>query len=297
MNHQRLSYVLITPARNEQAYLEKTILSVVSQTVLPNKWIIVSDGSTDLTDEIASKYAAQHDFIEFLRMPDHHEREFTAKVHCFNAGYLRVVDSRFDIIGNLDADLTFEPDYIEYLLEKFVLFPELGVAGTPFVEEGTSYDYRFTNIEHVSGACQLFRRKCFEDIGGYLPIKGGGIDWVAVTSARMKGWQTRTFTDKVIHHHRKMGTGKGNKIKALYRQGRQDYYLGNHPVWEFLRMFYQMRFSLPVIGGMVLFSGYCFAALQGLEHPVPMELVKFIRQEQMGRLLSRFQSIGRRIHL
>ena len=72
----------------------------------------------------------------------------------------------------------------------------------------THYDYRFTNIEHVSGACQLFRRACFEEIGGYFPIKGGGIDWTAVTTARMIGWQTRTFTDKTCLHHRPMGTGE-----------------------------------------------------------------------------------------
>ena len=198
-----MTYALITPARNEEAFLEGTILSVVSQTVLPRRWVIVSDGSTDRTDEIAAAYAAKHGFIELVRMPEHRDREFGAKVRCFQAGYRRVEAMAFDIVGNLDADLTFEPDYIEFLLGKFAQFPKLGVAGTPFVEGRTSYDYKFTNIEHVSGACQLFRRSCYEEIGGYLPIKGGGIDWVAVTSARMKGWQTRTFTEKVIHHHRK----------------------------------------------------------------------------------------------
>ncbi len=219
-------------------------------------------------------------------------RQFAAKVHCFEAGFRRIADSSFDIVGNLDADLTFEPGYLEYLLEQFARNPRLGVAGTPFVEEGSSYDYRFTNIEHVSGACQLFRRKCFEDIGGYRPIEGGGIDWVAVTSARMKGWQTRTFTDKVLVHHRKMGTGKGNRITALFRQGRQDYYLGNHPLWEFLRMFYQMRFRPAVVGGLTLFSGYCLAALARVKSPVPKDLAAFIRREQMQRLRSKLPIPG-----
>jgi glycosyltransferase involved in cell wall biosynthesis len=289
-----MTYALITPARNEEAFLEGTILSVVSQTVLPRRWVIVSDGSTDRTDEIAAAYAAKHGFIELVRMPEHRDREFGAKVRCFQAGYRRVEAMAFDIVGNLDADLTFEPDYIEFLLGKFAQFPKLGVAGTPFVEGRTSYDYKFTNIEHVSGACQLFRRSCYEEIGGYLPIKGGGIDWVAVTSARMKGWQTRTFTEKVIHHHRKMGTGKGNRFTALYRQGRQDYYLGNHPLWEFSRMFYQMRFPPYLAGGPILFGGYCLAALRRVRRPVPGDLVKFIRGEQMGRLLSKLPVFGRR---
>jgi len=194
----RKKYVLITAARNEEAYIEKTIQSVVSQTILPKRWVIVSDGSTDRTDEIVSQYLAGNPWIELLRrMPEHRDRHFAAKVHCFNAGYARVKDVKYDVIGNLDADISFEEDYFEFLLNKFAENPRLGVAGTPFVEDsGQVYNYKFTNIEHVSGACQLFRHECFEAIGGYIPIKGGGIDWVAVTTARMKGWKTKTFTEK-----------------------------------------------------------------------------------------------------
>ncbi len=202
-----LKYVLITPARNEEDNIEKVINSVTSQKVLPEKWVIVSDGSTDRTDGIVKKYLQNNHWIELLRMPDHTDRHFAAKVKCFNAGYAKVKNIEFDIIGNLDADITFDQDYFKYLLSKFSEDPKLGLAGTPFVEDGKHYDYRFTNIEHVSGACQLFRRECFEEIGGYVPIKGGGIDWTAVTTARMKGWKTRTFTEKICLHHRKMGTG------------------------------------------------------------------------------------------
>ena len=186
--HQQYSYVLITPARNEAAYIENTILSVISQTVLPIKWVIVSDGSTDATDKIVISYASSNSWIELVRMPEHRDRQFAAKVHCFNAGYDKLQGLKYDVIGNLDADITFEKDYFEFLLGKFHKNPELGVAGTPFVEGNEkTYDYRYTNIEHVSGACQLFRHQCYEEIGGYTPIRGGGIDWVAVTTARMKG--------------------------------------------------------------------------------------------------------------
>jgi len=281
----RLSYVLVTPARNEEAFLENTIRSVIAQTVVPKRWVIVSDGSTDRTDEIARHYAVQHSWMELIRMPEHADRQFAAKVHCFRAGYERVRDLEFDIVGNLDADLTFEPDYVEYLLAKFSENPRLGVAGTPFVEGPSStYDYRFTNIEHVSGACQLFRRECFESIGGYTPIKGGGIDWVAVTTARMKGWQTRTFTEKTLRHHRIMGTGRASRLGARYSLGQQDYYLGNHPLWQLSRMFYQMKFRPYIVGGLALFWGYAIAGLQRRKKPVPEELVAFIRREQIERL-------------
>jgi glycosyltransferase involved in cell wall biosynthesis len=278
-------YVLITPARNEEAFIEKTIGSVISQTILPEKWVIVSDGSTDRTDEIVKGYAFERPWMKLIRRTEATDRNFASKVFCFNAGYEQVKDTRYDIIGNLDADLSFEKDYMEYLLDKFARDPELGVAGTPFVQEaGTHYDYSFTNIEHVSGGCQIFRRECFESIGGYAPIKGGGIDWVAVTMARKKGWKTRTFTDMTAYHHREMGTGTGSVLSAKFRLGREDYYLGSHPLWAFLRAFYQMKYKPYVLGGLVILLGYAVSAAKGIERPVPEELVAFYRKEQLTRL-------------
>lgn len=286
------TYVLITPARNEEAYIEKTVQSVISQTIVPKKWVIVSDGSTDRTDEIIQKYVNEYSWMELIRMPERRERHFAAKVYAFNAGYEQLKNTKYDIIGNLDADLSFEKDYFEFLLNKFYQHPELGVAGTPFIEEeAEQYDYRFTNIEHVSGACQLFRRECYESIGGYTPIEGGGIDWVAVTSARMKGWKTRTFKEKTIFHHRKMGTGKGSVLEARFRLGKEDYYEGSHPLWEFSRAIYQMRFNPFILGGLFILLGYISAFLQRMERPISPELIKFYRNEQMQRLKRKFSNV------
>ena len=284
-----LKYVLITPARNEEAYIEKTIRSVISQTVLPKKWIIVSDGSIDRTDEIVKQYMAENIWIELLRMPEHRDRTFAAKVHCFNAGYERLNDLKYNIIGNLDADISFEKDYFEFLLRKIVENPKLGVAGTPFVEGTSHYDYRFTNIEHVSGACQLFRCECFEEIGGYIPIKGGGIDWTAVTTARMKGWKTRTFTEKTCFHHKKMGSGNANIYGSWFRHGKKDYFLGGHPLWQVFRSVYQMKHKPYLLGGGLLFTGYAWAALTRVARPVSQELMKFHREEQIERLKNTFR--------
>ena len=283
-NYPGYTYILITPGRNEEASIEKTIQSVISQTLLPRKWIIVSDGSTDRTDEIVSQYVQKNPWMELLRMPEHGDRHFAAKVQCFNAGYQKLKDESYDIIGNLDADITFDRDYFEFLLGKFSEVPDLGVAGTPFVEEGTYYDYRFTNIEHVSGACQLFRRRCFEEIGGYIPIRGGGIDWVAVTTARMKGWKTRTFTEKSCFHHRKMGTGSNGVLAASFKHGQKDYSLGNHPLWQVFRGFYQMTKKPYILNGLFIILGYVWASLKGIDRPITPELIQFIRHEQMERL-------------
>jgi hypothetical protein len=140
----------------------------------------------------------------------------------------------------------------------------------------------------------LFRRKCFEEIGGYVPIKGGGIDWVAVTTARMKGWKTRTFTEKTCLHHRKIGTGSNSPLGSFFKHGRKDYFLGGHPLWQVFRASYQMTRKPYVVGGLGLFLGYAWAGLNREERPISKELIAFIRQEQMVRLKNLFWRIRRR---
>ncbi|MGB9234310.1 MAG: glycosyltransferase [Terriglobales bacterium] len=279
------SFVVITPARNEAQFIGLTLQSVVAQTVQPARWVIVSDGSTDGTDEIVGKYAAENSWIELLRMPERRERHFAGKVSAFNAGYARVKDVPYEVIVSLDADISFDPDYFEMLLKKLSENPSLGLVGTPFEDsERRSYDYRFVSIEHVSGACQVFRRECFEEIGGYVPVKGGGIDHIAVLTARMKGWKTRTFAEKKCVHHRAMGTAERSRLMARFRFGMQDYALGGHPLWEVFRMVYQMTKKPVVAGGVMLGAGYFWALLSRAPRPISRELVAFRRHEQMRRL-------------
>jgi len=283
-----LKYVVITPARNEARFIELTLKSVTNQTVLPRKWVIVSDGSTDGTDDIVKKYMARHPWIELLRMPERAERHFAGKVHAFNAGYAKVRDTENDIIVSLDADISFEDDYFAFLLEKMSADKALGVVGTPFRElSGETYDYRFVDIEHVSGACQVFRRECFEDIGGYLAVKGGSIDHIAVITARMKGWRTRTFTERVCLHHRAMGTAGRSLLKSRFKLGMKDYSIGNHPMWEFVRTARQMTLAPVLTGGLALAAGYLWGVVRQVPRPVSPELVAFHQREQMQRL-SRF---------
>jgi glycosyltransferase involved in cell wall biosynthesis len=279
------TYVLVTPARNEAQFIESTIKCVVAQTMRPLKWVIVSDGSTDGTDQIVSRYAAAHEWIQLHRMPERAERHFAGKVFAFRAGKARVDDLPYDVIASLDADITFEPDYFAYLLGKLAVDPSLGVVGTPYMERtGDSFDYKFTSIDHVSGACQVFRRECYESIGGYVPVKVGIIDCIAVITARMKGWKTRTFTDKMSQHHRKVGTAQRGPTKANFYTGVMDYAMGNHPLWQLFRTTYQMIKKPFVIRGLALGTGYLWASLRREGRPVSDEFVEFHRNEQMQRL-------------
>jgi glycosyltransferase involved in cell wall biosynthesis len=257
----------------------------VAQSVRPLKWVIVSDGSTDGTDEIVSRYAVAHEWIELLRMPERRERHFAGKAHAFNAGKARADGLPYDMIANLDADITFDRDYFNFLLTKLAADPLLGVAGTPYAEKtGEIFDYRFTSLDHVSGACQVFRRECYEAIGGYVPVKVGAVDCIAVITARMKGWKTQTFTGKVCQHHRTIGTAQRGPTHANFMNGVMDHAIGNHPLWELFRTAYQMSKKPYVLRGLALGAGYLWAYLQHAQRPVSPELIVFYRKEQMQRL-------------
>jgi poly-beta-1,6-N-acetyl-D-glucosamine synthase len=285
----RARYALITPAWNEEKHLPRVIESVVKQTVLPVCWVIVSDGSTDRTDDIVRAASAGHPWIRLLRRERTADRHFAGKAHAFNAAYESLREVEFDFIGNLDADITLPVDYYEFLLGKCLDSDGLGVAGTPFLEDHAnvgahSYAHRFADLNHVSGACQFFRRRCFDEIGGYTPIKQGGIDWVAVTTARMRGWMTRTFVEKQCFHHRTMGTADRNVLRARFRHGQEEYLVGSHPLWQVLRGTFQMTREPFVMGGLCLIVGYVSAWAMRTPSPVPPSLRAFHRREQMDRL-------------
>ena len=281
-----MPYILITPARNEQDNIQRLFQSMISQTVLPVKWVIVNDGSTDRTGEIVKIYSQDHDWIEAVQMPEHGDRQFAAKVHCFDAGYEKVKTVQHEIVGNLDADISFDRDYCGFLINKFIEDPNLGVAGTPFVEDNgySSIGDSFEGAKHVAGGCQLFRKTCFDEIEGYTPNKAGGIDWIAVTTARMRGWRTQSFPEKVFYHHRGLGTGESNKLQSAFNYGKKDYYLGNHPIWEAVRIMYRLTKKPYLVGGLTNLLGYLWAALTRMERPISRELMWFHRHEEMRKL-------------
>lgn len=278
----QLRYVLITAAKNEAKYIELTIKSVLNQTVLPLKWIIVDDGSTDETANIVRKYAALYTWIELLTLPPAGARNFGRKAIAFNKGYEKVRDLDFEIVGNLDADISFDDrEYFAFLLNKFKENPDLGVAGTPFQEGSSRYDYRFSRKEHVSGACQLFRKECFADVGGYIPIKQGGVDLAAVVLARMKGWITQTFPEKYYIHNRPMGKAGPSFLKYTFNSGYGDYQFGVHPLWQILRSLYQMTRRPFFISGLLLLTGYFWAMITHAPIAVSEEFNNFRRNEQL----------------
>ena len=281
-----MKYVLITPAHNEETFIEKTLDSMVAQTALPERWVIVDDGSEDRTADIVARYAQRCPWIELVQRPKSLDRSFAGKVHAFNAGLERVRSLEFDVIGNLDADLSFDPDYLSFLMQKFDQDPTLGVAGTPFTEDG-GYDTARDSFEgenYVAGGCQLFRYRCFQEIGGYVANRAGGVDWIAVMSARMKGWKVQSFPEKRFHHYRSLGTAEAGLLGASFEYGERAYYLGGSPIWHLFRSLYRMTKKPFFTGGVFLMAGYVSAAVRRTPRPVSREMIRFHRREQMRKL-------------
>ena len=279
-------YVLITPARNEVARQQGGLRHPQRDSRLDRRRALRDAHAYDDRDggrEPQGRALADYDWIELIRRPERAERHFAGKVDAFNAGYARVKDLPYDIIGNLDGDVSFDTEYLAFLLSKFSENPRLGVAGTPFLEEEVTCDYSFS-VEDVQGACQLFRRQCFEAIGGYRPMASGGIDLVAGLSARAKGWQTRTFSEKVCLHHRKSGSALRTGIREKLHRGRMDYLLGSHPLWEILRSIYQMKHKPYLVGGGLILWAYFWTMLRRVEKAIPGELVTLRRRDQVQRM-------------
>jgi glycosyltransferase involved in cell wall biosynthesis len=291
------SYVLVTAAYNEERFIEQTIRSVVAQTVLPARWIIVSDGSTDRTDDIVQSYAAANPFLQLYRITEDHPRNFAAQVYAINAGLAQLKDAEYGLVGNLDADITLEPDYFQRLLEKFRRDPRLGLGGGTICERGADGEFRprpiasFTAVAH---ACQLFRRECFEAIGGsYRPLRYGGPDTYAEISARMKRWGVASFADLKVFHHRPTNSAEG-MLRGWYRQGKMDYSLGALPLFEFFKLFRRLWVKPYLTGALARCAGFLDCYWRREERAVPDDFVAYLRQEQKQRVLNLFRLPGSR---
>jgi len=278
-------YVLVTAAYNEEKDIEKTLHSVVSQSLLPLKWVVVSDGSTDSTDEIVRRYANNNDFIHLHRIVERHVRNFGAQVAAIKAGYEILRPLEFDYFANLDADISFEPEYYEKLLKKFQDDPQLGLGGGLICEEKAGvFRSRPSNREtSVAHAVQLFRRHCYEMIGGYQQLPYGGPDWVAEVSVRQKGWNVRTFKDLPVHHHRPTGS-VGGMYRGCYRLGLLDYSVGCHPVFEVGRCMRRIGQKPVITGALVRLWSFIWASVSRHSRSVPDDFVRYLRSEQLQRM-------------
>lgn len=277
-------YVIITPAKNEDRYIERTIQSVISQTLMPSRWIIVDDGSTDHTAEIVSKYLVSYDFIRLVRLATG-ARDFASKVRAFNAGRELLIGTEYSWIGNLDADVSFGPELYGNLISEFMKDPRLGIAGGQvYCKVGRRFVTYDTTLDSVGGQAQLFRRDCFDEVGGYLPLELGGEDAGAEIIARMKGWRVRKFPANKVYEHRRAGFAHDKALVAMYKLGARFHSLGYGTVFYIGRVIHRLGNNPPVIGSACALLGFLYARLTGCPVGLPPDAVSYLRSEQMGKL-------------
>jgi len=281
----RPGYVLVTAAYNEEAHIADTLRAVASQAVLPRRWVIVSDGSTDRTDEIVLEWASRYPFIQFVRVDKSAQHSFAAKVHALRQGFACLTDVEYDFIGVLDADVSFEPDYFLQLLERFATEPRLGIAGGNIEQhvDGAVVP-RVKDFNSVAGAVQFLRRECFEQTGGLPALQYGGEDAAMEITARMYGWQTRTFPELKVVHFGLVGAGAGGPLKARFKWGRVNFDLGYHPLFQLARAAYRVKERPYLLGSLAEMIGFAVGKARDRRPSIDGDVVRYLRREQLTRL-------------
>jgi glycosyltransferase involved in cell wall biosynthesis len=278
-------FVIITPAHNEEAFIGRTILSVINQTLLPFRWIIVNDASDDRTAEIVNSYASQHAFIKPLTVKRPQGRHFGNKVSAFNLAVAQLDTDNYKYIGNLDADICLPEDYFQRLLLEFQKDPKLGIGGgMVHTFYGQQYVSQNVALDSVAGAVQLFHRDCFVEIGGYLSLPYGGIDAAAEITARMKGWRVRTFPELAVFEQRLTGSASATPLMSRIKEGRRMHSLGYGLLFFLARCLYRVGEKPRVLGSAAAILGFLSRMMSGDPVLLPQELVRFLRAEQRNKL-------------
>lgn len=280
------SFVLVTPVKDEEKLIGQTIESVVAQSAIPKEWVIVSDGSTDRTNDIIREWAKNHSWIRLLALKPRVGRSFAAVVHNTETGIRHLECKDYAFLGLLDSDVTFQPDYFEQLIRRFDAEPALGLAGGVVIDVGLPRDRFPRNRIDVPGAVQFFRRECFERIGGLIPIPEGGWDGMTCAMARMHGYETKLFTDLVVDHLKPRNISEGGVVRRKWQMGLRDYASGYHPLFEAVKCVSRLKNPPLVIGAVAWWSGYCCALLRRHPRILDTSIVAYIRCEQMKRLTS-----------
>ncbi len=283
---KKKEFIIITPAHNEEHNIERLLISVINQVILPKKWIIVNDRSYDKTEDIVKLYFKKYDFINYIKIDGTPQHSFGAKVRAINTALETINLKDYDYIGILDADISFEKNYFKNIICNFEKNKKLGLAGGKIVEYvDNKFREHIKSTDSVAGAVQLFRMKCFEETGGFTPREYGGEDALIEIKTRMNGWQVQTITDQEVLHY---GNVTSASIKQRFRRGFSFYTLGYHPVFHFLRCVYRIKEKPVITGSIAEISGYIYALINGrLE--ISQELKRFLRKEQSDKLKALFR--------
>jgi biofilm PGA synthesis N-glycosyltransferase PgaC len=281
-----MKYVVITPVRDEEAYLRLTIESIVEQTIRPVEYVVVNDGSKDKTGEIIEEYARQYSWIRAVHREDRGFRKWGAGIiEAFYDGFRALTCTDWEFMAKFDGDLSFGPDYFAGMFDKFRQNPRLGIGGgfLYHVEDGQ------TTLEghptfHVRGGAKLYRRACWDGIGGLWV--GPGSDTVDEVKANMLNWQTQSFRDLQIQHHRWTGAAYG-RWGGIVKNGKTDYVSGYHPLFVAAKSVSRLWKRPYVVGSVALSYGYLCAFMQKTPRVNDPLLIRYLQQQQLAKLCGR----------
>ncbi len=279
-------YLVITPVRDEEAYLKFTIESMLAQTIHPVEWVIVNDGSTDKTGTIIDEYARQYPWIRAVHRTNRGFRKAGGGVvDAFNDGYRAANCKDWEFIVKLDGDLTLGPDYFERCLENFRSDRRLGVGGGVIcnVIDGVKQIEKCPAF-HVRGATKIYRKECWDAIGGFWPAPGW--DTMDEVKASMLGWTSRSFPNLHLLHHRLTGTAEGI-WNGMVKNGSSDYICGYHPLFMLSKCAANLIRKPYVIASFGLIYGFLSSYLKHIPKVDDPKTIAYLRREQMKRLFGK----------
>jgi glycosyltransferase involved in cell wall biosynthesis len=280
---RNVKYVVITPVRDEEKYVAATVRSVMSQTVPPAEWIIVDDGSSDRTGAIIDQYAVQLPWIHAIHRPNRGFRKpGGGVVEAFYEGYNALRCDDWEFIVKLDGDLTFSTDYFEKCFEHFSNQPRLGISGGDIYHDlGGRLKMEANPRFHVRGATKIYRRACWEAIGGLWSAPGW--DTIDEVKANMLDWKTHSFEELQVVHHRFTGSADGI-LRDRVKHGVVCYVCGYHPLFVAASCSYRLLQKPYVIGSLATCYGFLKAYLTARPRVNDTRLISYLRTQQLRRL-------------
>jgi glycosyltransferase involved in cell wall biosynthesis len=277
---------IISPVRDEAQYVRNTLDAMVAQTVQPEEWLFVDDGSTDDTRTIINSYAERYPWIRVIARDNRGFRQLgSGVIAAFNFGRENLRSRHYAYIAKLDGDMSFPPKYLEVMLNRLRNDPKLAaVSGKVFRPENDGYVEEFIIDEMVAGQFKLYKRDAFDDIGGFTQtILWDGID---IHRCRMKGYRTLSFhhTEARLIHHRLMGSSDSNVFKGRVRLGRGIWFMGYHPLYAIASGLFRTRERPYLIGGLIIIAGYFYAAMRREPRFNDSEFVRELQRWQIEQL-------------
>jgi len=280
-------YCIITPVRDEAEFIGAAIEAVAAQSIRPVEWIIVDDGSTDQTTTIVEQYARAYPWIRLARRENRGFRSTGGGIEGFLLGVELLRTTDWEFLVNLDGDLTFSRQYFEKCFEYFRKNPRLGIGGgTIYNKVGNRLFLEKCPDFHVRGATKIYRRQCWDSLGGML--RGLGWDTVDEIKAHMRGWSTFTFPDLQLIHHRVTGSAQGSWGNGV-KNGHSDYIVGYHPLFFAVKCLRRLFRPPFVMGAMALAYGFLGGYVRRAPRVNDREFIRYIRRQQLRRLFGSFR--------